>query len=288
MPHPARPTVARAATAAVVALVAGVASACSAATAVVSVPDLRPVQDFEYVAMGDSYAAAPGVPETSGTDACFRSDHNYAHLLTATDDSIRLVDVTCSGADTTDVLESQVGALGADTDLVTIGIGGNDEDLFTGLVLGCIQAGAGDPQGAPCTEVGAPRAAEVLPGIEDDIGTTFDTIAERAPDARVVVVGYPDLLPDEGTCPDRLSLAAGDYAFVKRLTLQLTRALERQASERGFDYVDLYTASKGHDICSDDPWINGAETAPDGTIPFHPFASEQAAVAELIRDLFRG
>ena len=34
-----------------------------------------------YVALGDSFTAAPGIPETDGSDGCLRSSHNYPSLV---------------------------------------------------------------------------------------------------------------------------------------------------------------------------------------------------------------
>ncbi len=47
-------------------------------------------------------------------------------------------------------------------------------------------------------------------------------------------------------------------------------------------YVDVWSASQGHDVCSADPWINGQFTDPIRAAGFHPFANEQLAVAGLI------
>ena len=244
-----------------------------------------------YVALGDSYAAAPGVPETAGEDGCFRSSGNYAHLLAGgvlDDGDVALTDVTCSGATTSDVLEKQVPSLDADTDLVTIGIGGNDYDLFTRLIRQCLVPGEAAVEGTPCSDESFGRVASAIPRIDVNVGSVLDAVVEAAPNAQVVVVGYPDLLPDAGTCPDRLPLAPADYPFVDSVISDLSASLRTQAEQRDLAYVDVFAASQGHDICSDEPWINGAEIAPDGTIPFHPFAAEQAAVAELVRDVVEG
>jgi len=80
-------------------------------------------------------------------------------------------------------------------------------------------------------------------------------------------------------------LAAGDYPFVAGINRSLSDALEAQAEQRGLTYLDVFAASEGHDVCSDEPWVNGVQTAADGTIPLHPFAIEQAAIAAMIRDV---
>lgn len=236
---------------------------------------------ISYVALGDSYAAAPGVPNTSGEDGCFRSDQNYAHQIAAADDTIELTDVTCSGATTDDVLTKQVPALDADTDLVTLGIGGNDFQLFLTLIGECTAPGP-DAAGTPCTDAVSKRAETWLPRIEANIGKTLDAVVEAAPDAQVVVVGYPTLLPRTGSCPDLIPLPVGDFPFVNEVTNGLSDALRTQAEKRDLDFVDVARASRGHDICAKKPWVNGVDTAPDGTIAFHPFLAEQRAVAKLV------
>jgi lysophospholipase L1-like esterase len=238
----------------------------------------------QYVALGDSYAAAPGVPPAdTAADAatCFRSAANYAHLL-AEAEGLDLVDATCSGATSGDVLDEQLASVQPTTELVTVGIGGNDFDLFTQLIASCIGAAQSDPTGSPCTDAVAADVTTTLPRIGKNVGRVLDAVTAAAPDAQVVVVGYPTLLPPTGSCPDRVPLAAGDYPFVNEVTSGLSGELRRAARQRGLTFVDLAGPSRGHDICSTDPWVNGAATAPDGTIPFHPFAAEQEAVARLV------
>jgi lysophospholipase L1-like esterase len=238
----------------------------------------------QYVALGDSYAAAPGVPPADTAPdaaACFRSAANYAHLL-AEAEGLELVDATCSGATSADVLDEQLASVTPTTELVTVGIGGNDFDLFTQLIGSCIGAAQSDPTGSPCTEAVSTDVTTTLPRIGENVGRVLDAVTAAAPEAQVVVVGYPTLLPPTGSCPDRVPLAAGDYPFVNEVTTGLSGQLRRAARQRGLTFVDLAGPSRGHDICSADPWVNGAATAPDGTIPFHPFSAEQEAAARLV------
>ncbi len=233
--------------------------------------------------MGDSYAAAPGLPETS--TSCARSSSNYANLLVEIDDSLELTDVTCSGASSADLIATQVPELSDDTDLVTIGIGGNDYDLAVTALGGCSRLGLQDPDGSPCTDLVGDQLDVLMPKIEAEISTALDAVIEAAPNARVIVVGYPTLLPATGGCPDRLPLATGDLPLLREVNQRLAESLQRPAEARDLDYLDLFAASQGHDICSDDPWINGIETAPDGTTPFHPLAVEQEYVATMIAEM---
>src|SRR3954471_15153979 len=114
-----------------------------------------------YVALGDSYSAGPLIPTTDLAGGCARSDHNYPSLLAARLHVARLVDVTCSGASTADLthvqrpfqgarVPPQLDAVTPHTDLVTVGIGGNDLDLFGTLVATCTRLRDSDPSGSPC------------------------------------------------------------------------------------------------------------------------------------------
>ena len=183
------------------------------------------------------------------------------------------------------MINRQVPALSADTDLVTIGIGGNDFGLFSTILRSCLSFGSGEPTGKACTDALSAQVDKIGPDVEASTGAALDAVIAAAPAAEVLVVGYPALLPETGTCPAVAPFADGDYPLLVTIIRSLSDALEAAAASRDLAFVDVYTASAGHDVCSDDPWINGANIAPDGTIPFHPLAEEQSAVAALIGDM---
>jgi lysophospholipase L1-like esterase len=280
----------RVATAAALLLVAVGGTACESEAP-------TPDEGFVYAALGDSYTAAPELP-TISTEGCFRSDHNYPHLVARQLDDVTLRDVSCGGARTDAVLQSQVqteadrvqppqiDAVTADTDLVTIGMGVNDLGFVVTAAFGCLLVAENDPRGAPCEEDNAEKVPRLLENIQDRLVDVVEAIANRAPEARILVVGYPRLLPDSGGCPKRFPIADGDVAFVRESFDRLNETVEAAADEAGVEYVDVATASEGHDICSDEPWINGKhENKRTGASPYHPTPAEQQAVAELILDL---
>ncbi len=237
--------------------------------------------DVQYVALGDSYASAPGVPDSDPAGGCFRSSSNYAHVLADSAD-LYLTDATCSGADSDEIIAEQVPQIGPDTDIVTVGTGGNDFDLFIQVLTGCLTRGDSAAGSVTCSDVVGNEIAPQAAAIQAKMGEVLDAILAAAPEAAVYVVGYPGLLPESGTCPDLVPMAAEDYPVVESIIVALSDGLRAEADARGLDFVDVLAASRGHDICSDDPWVNGARVADDGTVPFHPFGVEQAAVADLI------
>lgn len=252
----------------------------------------------QYVALGDSYTAAPLVPSTETADGCLRSDGNYPSLV-ALELGYQLTDVSCVGATSTSMIgvqqtaggarPAQFEALGRETDLVTLGIGGNDVELFATLVQRCFPLAREDPDGAPCTEALTGTPDDLLPAVrtlESRVEAIVTGIQARAPRAEVVVVDYPQLLPREGTCA-AAPLAAGDYDYVRRVNAGLSRAVMAGARAAGAEVIDVLAMSRGHDVCSDDPWVNGAQTDPERALGFHPFAVEQEAVADAITELVR-
>ena len=249
--------------------------------------DLTPQR---YVALGDSFTAAPLVPTTDISNGCFRSDRNYPSLLAASLD-LRLRDVSCSGATTGDLVRRQrtvreasvppqLRAVDPRADLVTLGIGGNDLGLFSSLVRTCLDLRRLDPQGAPCagSAVGR-RLLAAAPTIGDHVRLAVERVQRRAPEARIVLVGYLRVAPSDGACPRLLPFARGDVAFGDRVLRALDGALRDAADARGVDYLDAYALSEGHDVCSDQPWVNGQRTRAGIALAFHPLAAGMRALA---------
>lgn len=244
-----------------------------------------------YVALGDSFTAAPLVPVTDVANGCFRSTANYPSLV-ARELGADLDDRSCGGATTAHLARAQfpgvppqLTALDKGTDLVTLSIGGNDGRAFAHLVRTCPKLRDEDPDGSPCEasmqQGGQDRLMTTLRRTGDRIALALREIKRRAPDARVLVVGYPQLAAADNAC-DRLPMAEGDYAYLAQVNRTLTEQLERAARATGTTYIDVWRASKGHDICSDSPWINGAVSDQNRAAAYHPFAEEQQAVADLI------
>ncbi|WP_161962283.1 SGNH/GDSL hydrolase family protein [Nocardioides speluncae] len=262
----------------------------------------RPLPRIDrYVALGDSFTAAPFVPEyEQRSGSCIRSTTNYPKLV-ARKLKTRAVDRSCSGADTRDLtvgsatrhgrVPPQFAALDRRTDLVTLSMGGNDAQVFGTLVTECPTYRDSDPTGSPCRAEmrrgGGDRLLTALRETRRSLVDAIKRIRQLAPRARVLVVGYPKLAPDDGSCPDLLPLADGDYAYADELNRALNEALRGAARTAGIEFVDVYAASVGHDVCSDEPWVNGAVTITDQALQYHPFAREQRAVAELVLDTLR-
>jgi lysophospholipase L1-like esterase len=229
-----------------------------------------------YVALGDSYTAAPG--EGPGEVApCNRSSDNYPHLVATAIDA-DVTDASCAGATLDDLTSSQadgvapqLDALTSSTKLVTIGIGGNDLDLG-GFASGCAS-------GADCPAA-ADRLLATVPALTQRLIGVLAQIRQKAPSAKVVVVGYPLIIA--GSCAEA-PLPSEDVPLLVKVNTRLDEALSSAASTAKVAYADVLTPSKGHDICGSDPWIAGISG--QGAQPLHPKSAEQHAVAEVIRRL---
>lgn len=244
-----------------------------------------------YAALGDSYSAAPLVPVTDVANGCFRSSNNYPALV-AKALGATLDDRTCGGARTKDFATSQLtgvapqlSAVTAKTTLVTVGIGGNDEDVFTTLVGRCTSLRGQDPTGSPCrasmTSSGQDTLLAALDRTQRNITTAVGAVKAKAPQAKILLVGYPHIIAARSTC-SQLPLAQGDYAYAEKINRRLTDAVRGAARATGTTYVDVWRASKGHDICARVPWINGSVNDQRRAARYHPFAVEQQAVARLV------
>ncbi|MDN5795306.1 MAG: SGNH/GDSL hydrolase family protein [Intrasporangium sp.] len=274
------------------ALLVGAPSAAASPSAPASLAWARPPV-ASYVALGDSYTAAPLVPRLIPADGCTRSTNNYPHLVARTLGITDFVDASCSGAQTKDMFTSQLpgvapqlDALRPDTQLVTLSIGGNDFSVFGTLVGYCTTLRAGDPTGDPCRQAmqvgGQDRLLAAVAVTQQRIVGVVAAIRSRAPHARILLVGYPQIVPTHGTCPALLPLADGDYPYGYEVNLALTEALQNAAAQTGVGYVDVWRASRGHSICASFPWVNGQHTKPLRAAAYHPFLVEQAAVAVLV------
>src|ERR1044072_3287321 len=127
-----------------------------------------PLAAGKYVALGDSYASGLGAGSYGDSGSCKRIATVYGQLWANANAPSAFEFVACSGAVTSDVLASQVGALSADTSLVTISIGGNDAG-FADVMTDC-NLGSDDSCVARNQEAQA-FARDSLPGLLDGVYT---------------------------------------------------------------------------------------------------------------------
>ena len=236
-----------------------------------------------YVAMGSSYAAGPGVttPADNPPTRCARSQDNYAHQV-ARRLKLDLVDISCSGATTANVLgtwrelPAQVEAVTAQTRLVTITIGGNDLNFVGNLNAASCKA----MSGAACPPVKAPVEADFT-AVDTALQAIVAAIRQRAPAARIVFVEYPVVLPPTGLCA-ATPMTEGEAAMLRMTATRLVRITDEVAVSDKVDVVHFAAHSTGHDACAADPWIAGFLDASGqrAKVPYHPNLEGMTAVAD--------
>ena len=251
-----------------------------------------------YVSLGDSYTAGPLVPSQTGSPAgCLRSTHSYPFLVAAGTSAARFTDVSCQGATTANMGHSQSvplgtnppqdNALSASTTLVTLQIGGNDIN-FINIVIKCAELSVTDPFGAPCkqhyTKGGTDRLKEAVNATAPKVAADLQGIHADAPNARVLVVGYPAILPNRGDgCWPLVPFAYGDVPYLRGVELELDAMLASVAAANNATFVNTYTASIGHDTCQAPgvKWVEGlVPTSP--AAPFHPNALGEKSMARQV------
>ncbi|WP_235878816.1 SGNH/GDSL hydrolase family protein [Saccharopolyspora karakumensis] len=255
------------------------------------VPAAAQEDAFEYVAMGDSAAAGPLVPGPDPHLLCFRSANNYPQVAAARLGA-QLKDVTCSGAETEDfsgrqhhVLLPQYHALSETTDLVTVTIGGNDIALVQAAVS-CLNAFP-EPVGSSCADGFTANGDELAERIDEftpDFDEALEEITDRAPHARVVVVGYGTYLPPGG-CYPKQPMWARDADYIQSTVDQLSARLGDRARAHGATFVDLGPVSEGHDVCQapQDKYFEGVVPT-SWAAPLHPNANGMTAFGNAVAD----
>ena len=241
-----------------------------------------------YIALGDSYTSGPLVPMQHGDPIdCGRSDHNYPSLVAEALKPKTFIDVSCGSAQTKDMKNPQTdlpaggtnppqfNALRADATLVTVGIGGNDAGLV-GVATECAQLGLTEPNGTACRDHYAPGGNDTVEAKIEEARPKIDAVLrgihKRSPKARVAIVGYPNVLPRDGTnCYPTVPLSPDDVAYIDALIIRINKMIKEEAAVNDAEFIDTYADSIGHDVCKLPPnrWFEGlAPTEP--AYPLHP------------------
>ncbi|MEQ8407950.1 MAG: SGNH/GDSL hydrolase family protein [Gammaproteobacteria bacterium] len=238
----------------------------------------------KHVALGSSFAAGPGVDLQLGN--CGRSTNNYANL-TARALGLTLVDVSCNGATTDNILDTpqngaapQIEAVTTNTALVTVTIGGNDIN-YTSSTFACAGTATDEQCTANLDQDAISEAVEQLPG---KLTATINAIKERAPQASIVVVTYPRVFPPNAANCSELELSPADTAYLADLGRRLEQAFVTVTQSEEVLIADSYVGEAGHGPCAMPEtarWVNGATTVVDG-IRYHPTGAGHIEMSRLV------
>jgi len=243
----------------------------------------------EYVALGDSWSAdvviadLDGLPDsTYAPTGCAQSHKNYPKLVAKSLGVTTFRDATCGSATTSDFSAPQTGLptgetnpaqfdrLTPTTDLVTVGIGGNDAG-FAGAAVSCINllptntsafsafklpisipfVGSNLPLGG-CKQNfvkdGHDLLAERIEASEPKLVAALQEIHRRSPNARVLMLDYLDAIPAKG-CYPFVPITDTDMAYLHDTFAKLNAMVKRAAAAGGAEFVDTFADSHGRDVC---------------------------------------
>jgi hypothetical protein len=250
----------------------------------------------DYVALGDSYTAGPLIPLQIQPFGCLKSNNNYAHVAQRTMEFREFRDPSCSGAETEDMTQPQnvspdgpnppqFDSLQPNTKLVTITIGGNDIG-FSSIAEDCFTF---QREGSPCRDQyvqnGRDEISERIQATAPKVAAVFQGIHKRSRRARVFVLTYAAIFPEEGDfgCWPQMPVADGDIVYLREKQKELNAMLVTQAAANGVGVIDWYEASIGHDACKPPGirWVEPAVPA-NAAAPVHPNLLGMLGAASLV------
>ncbi|MFB6991596.1 SGNH/GDSL hydrolase family protein [Streptomyces sp. NPDC056178] len=282
---------------------------------------------MSWVALGDSYTA--GVIQATGDefefprDGCARTTGSYPEVVRRDFGSlVDLRNVSCGAATVKDVYETkqtplgrplppagtdpdapfapvppQIDAVAPDTELITVGAGGNTVG-FGEILIRCLALGAEHGnEGTPCKDELDASLPGRLDQLRKDYGQMLDALHAKAPTAKVITVGYPHVIPkDAALCtfgdPKQFAtITTGDLDWARTRILEaLNTAIAQESAAHNATFVDLYPTTAGHSVCDSDHWVDGILSS---LIPLrygwvHPNAKGHANAASLVEDAILG
>jgi len=249
---------------------AAAASSLGLVTAVTAAPAADAASSVSYVALGDSYSSGLGAGNyISSSGSCDRSTNAYPEQWAGAESPASFVSVACAGATTADVRSSQVSALSASTTLVSITIGGNDAG-FSSVIETCILRSTSSCLNA----VSAAEAFVTNPSqLPARLNATLQEIRADAPNARIVLLGYPDLydLSKSSTC---IGLSTKDRTALNGGADALDSAMKTAAQLNNDTFADVRPQFAGHEICDSGRWLHSVDILALSS-SYHPTASGQ-------------
>jgi lysophospholipase L1-like esterase len=171
---------------------------------------------------------------------------------------------------------------------VTVGIGANDVGLVN-VVLECFSLDLLRPTGSACqdnyTAGGSNQISAMIDATAPKLAAVYQGIHARSPNARILAVGYPAVLPVDGTgCWPLTPLSPADVSFIAALIVELNQTIASVAAANAVQYVDTYTPTIGYDVC--EPLGHAGFTAllPTSGLgaPLHPNALGEQVMANAV------
>jgi lysophospholipase L1-like esterase len=235
-------------------------------------PGVAHAATTNYVALGDSYSSGVGTGTYNLSLTCLRGTKAYPALVAAAK-GYSLNFQACSGATTTDVVNSQVGALNSATNLVTVTAGGNDAG-FASLIVNCTLLNCVSSVNNTINWVNTTLASKL---------DAMDTqIKSRAPNATVIVLGYPHLFTK--TCWGALGVSSSEVTAANKLADAIDAVTKAEAAKYGFVYKSAIAQFTNHGVCASSAWLHGLSL--NVVESYHPTATgHSSGYAPLVRQV---
>lgn len=308
----------------VIAILTAVTAVATPAVAADPTPSPAP-QYQEYVSLGDSWSADVVILGLEGQPTskyapidCFQATNNYPKQVAKALKVPTFRDATCGSATTDDFTQPQSGLplggtnppqfdrLSPTTDLVTVGIGGNDAGV-AGAATGCINllpalrvqgvSTLPAPLGGSCKEAltagGVDKVGAAIVAAEDKVVHALEEIHRISPNARVLVVNYLAAVPPKH-CYPYVPILPEDMPYLYEKFNELNAMVARAAARGGAELVDTYTPTLGHDVCKSplrryvEAVIPVSVNGPAVAVPAHPNSAGANAQARIVLAAIRG
>lgn len=242
-------------------------AAGAALTGAATAEAAQPAAAEGYVALGDSYSSGVGSGSyISSSGDCKRSTKAYPYLWAAAHSPSTFNFTACSGARTGDVLAGQLGPLSSATGLVSISVGGNDAG-FADVMTTCVLQ-----SDSSCLSRIATAKAYVDSTLPGNLDNVYSAIRGKAPNAHVVVIGYPRFYQLGTSC---VGLSETKRKAINGAADHLNTALAKRAADHGFTFGDVRPPFTGHEICSNSSWLHSLNWLNIGE-SYHPTAAGQS------------
>ncbi|MFD9539657.1 SGNH/GDSL hydrolase family protein [Streptomyces sp. NPDC060022] len=220
-----------------------------------------------YVALGDSYSSGVGAGNyTSESGGCMRSTNAYPSLWAAANAPSSFKFVACSGATTGSVSSGQLSALSSSTTLVSVTAGGNDVG-FADVMQTCVLQSE-----ATCVSRVNTAVSQMENSLPGSLNSLYGNIRSRAPQAHVVVLGYPRFYKLSGSCI--AGLTETERGAINNASNVLNGVLAKRAADAGFTFSSVVDEFTGHELCSGDAWIHSVSIPISNS--YHPKAIGQS------------
>ena len=220
-----------------------------------------------YVALGDSFSA--GVGSTSDyLNSCDQSTAAYPYLYATAINPSSFSFQACTEATTASTENSQLGTLNSGTTLVSVTDGGNDIGFST-VIGDCVFGDDSRCLNAINTSENMMR--DQLPGRLD---TLYSKIREGAPNAHVVVLGYPEFY-DLSRSDGCRGLDTTKRTAVDQAAGLLDSVISGEVAKyKNFTFVDVRPYFAGHQLCDSEAWLHSLT----GRLfdSYHPTAAGQS------------